>query len=72
MKKILTVPDITCNKCAEKLSGVLFGLPEIESVTVDLDNKNIEVELNSNISNDTLKLAVKSAGKYEITNILEV
>lgn len=71
MKKILTIPEITCNKCAEKLSGVLFGLPEIEDVVVDLDNKQIEIELNSNISNDTLKLAVKSAGKYEIINISE-
>lgn len=71
MKKILTIPEIVCQKCTEKLSGVLFGLPEVEDVIVDLDSKTIELELNSNISNETLKLVVKSAGKYEITDIKE-
>ena len=71
MKKILTIPEIVCQKCAEKLSGVLFGLSEVEDVIIDLDTKTIELDLNSNISNETLKIVVKSAGKYEITNIKE-
>ncbi len=69
MKKILTIQGITCEKCAEKLSEVLYSAPEVEEVTVDIDNKEVELELNYELSGETLKMLVKSAGKYEITEI---
>lgn len=69
IKKILTVPKIKCNACAEKISGVLFSLPEVEEVTVDTDDKTVTIEMNFEISDNELKNIIKSAGNYDVTEI---
>ncbi len=69
MKKILSIPEIKNEKCAEKLSEVFYSLPEVEEITVDIENKVLEIELSYNLSNDVLKSIAKSAGKYEVVEI---
>lgn len=69
MKKILTIPSIKCNACAEKISGALFSFPEVEEVTVDVDNKTVTLELNTEISNNELKNILKGTVNYEVTEI---
>lgn len=69
MKKELTISGINSVKCAERLSGVLYSMPEIEDVIIDIENNTIILELNLNISSEMLKTIIKSAGKYEVIDI---
>lgn len=69
MKKYITITGITSDSCIDKISKILFSIPEIESINIDLNTNIFEIELNDHISNDILKNAIKSAGKYEIIGI---
>ncbi len=69
MKKILHVTGMTCDDCAEKISKNLFSLPEIESVIINLETNQIEIELNSAISIENLKSVIKSAGNYNLIDV---
>ncbi|VWL85863.1 heavy-metal-associated domain-containing protein [Oceanivirga miroungae] len=67
--KILTIPAIKCNSCVEKITNVLYSFPEVEEISVDLDEKTVEVILSTDISDNELKGIIKSAGSYEVTEI---
>lgn len=43
----VTVPDMTCQHCKMKITQALDGMPEVESVSVDLDARHIFVETDS-------------------------
>lgn len=69
MKKIINIDGMNCTHCIEKIEGALYGLPQIDEVTVSLENKNAEVTFNSEVHNDLLKNLIDSAGHFNVTNI---
>jgi uncharacterized membrane protein YraQ (UPF0718 family)/copper chaperone CopZ len=42
----IVVPDMTCQHCQVKLTKALQGIPEIETLSVDLSKKRIEIQGN--------------------------
>jgi copper chaperone len=39
-----TAPDISCEHCANAISGALSALPGVSAVTVDVDNKRVDIQ----------------------------
>lgn len=66
MTKTLYIPQINELKSIENLSGLLLSFPEIDEVKIDLDNKTVIIELNNSVSDEMIRYAIKSLGKYEI------
>lgn len=56
----LHVPDMTCNHCKMRIEKSLSGLENIESVTIDLDEKIVHVS--GDIDKDKVIDAIKDTG----------
>ena len=52
----------SCSHCAKKVEDALYGLPEIEDVKVNLDNKNAEIEFSSEVDDKIISDLIKSVG----------
>ena len=62
MKKIVGIEGMSCSHCAKKVEDALYGLPEIEDVKVNLDNKNAEIEFSSEVDDKIISNLIKSVG----------
>lgn len=62
MKKIVGIEGMSCSHCAKKVEDALYGLPEIEDVKVNLDNKNAEIEFSSEVDDKIISDLIKSVG----------
>lgn len=62
MKKIVGIEEMSCSHCAKKVEDALYGLPEIEDVKVNLDNKNAEIEFSSEVDDKIISDLIKSVG----------
>ena len=59
----LSVPDMRCEGCTERVTNVLERLKGVRSADVSLENKTATVELEDGaVTFDDLKAAVESAG----------
>lgn len=43
MKKIIEIDGMNCSNCIGKVENLLYGLPQVEDVKVNLEAKNAEV-----------------------------
>ena len=62
MKKIVGIEGMSCSHCAKKVEDALYGLPEIEDVKVNLDNKNAEIVFSSEVDDKIISDLIKSVG----------
>jgi copper ion binding protein len=69
MKKVITVEGMQCEHCREHVEKALNSIGGVKA-KVDLKKKTATVELSSDVSDQTLKDAVKEAG-YEAVSITE-
>jgi copper chaperone len=59
----LSVPDMRCEGCTERVTNVLERLKGVRSADVSLEDKTATVELEDGaVTFDDLKAAVESAG----------
>lgn len=70
MIKKIYLSQLNLDKSIENLYGLLLSFPEVDEIKVDFDNNCIIIELNTMISDETLKHSIKSLGKFDITNII--
>lgn len=67
MIKTFTVNGMKCVHCKANVESALKGLNGVSNAVVSLENKNVEVEYDENIiSNEALKVAVDTAGHFEM------
>jgi copper chaperone len=43
VQEVLSVPDVSCNHCVSAIEGAVGGLQGVQSVTVDLDRKDVTI-----------------------------
>lgn len=65
MKTIFKVPMMSCNHCKESIKNELSKLSGVKKVIIDLNEKTVDIEHNSDVNNDMLILAIDNAG-YDI------
>ena len=49
MKVVFTVPEISCGHCKDTIESTLSNVESIESVSVNIEKKSVEVFLSSDI-----------------------
>ena len=68
MIKTIYVEGMMCAHCEARVKSALEGLKEVETALPDHNTKMVTVTLKSDISDETLKTAVQTAG-YEVIKI---
>ena len=49
MKVVFTVPEISCGHCKDTIESTLSNVESIESVSVDIEKKSVEVISSSDL-----------------------
>ena len=49
MNVVFTVPEISCGHCKDTIESTLNNVESIESVSVDIEKKSVEVVSSSNL-----------------------
>jgi copper chaperone CopZ len=65
---ILSVPDMNCGGCADKVKSALSSINVVSNVDVSLDEKTVIVELTDDVTLDAIISVVAAAG-YKATLI---
>ena len=68
MKKIITIEGMMCGHCTGRVQKALEAVEGVGAVTMSLETKTAEVELNGEVADETLTAAVTGAG-YEVTGV---
>ena len=59
----LSVPDISCGHCKSSIEGAVGGLEGVESVTVNIDPKTVDLSFDdASVSLDTIIAAIEDQG----------
>ena len=70
MKKVVTVTDLCCERCARRLACSLDLREGILHAKANYKKNNILVEVASSLNDEDLKNAVQSAG-FEVVSVSE-
>jgi len=65
MQKVLIVEGMTCGHCKARVEKALSSLPEVNSVVVDLENKEVTINLLEDINEQILIDTIIEAG-YQV------
>lgn len=68
MTKIMKVEGMMCNHCVMHVTKALQGVEGVVSVDVNLKKKQAVVELEKDVSAETLTAAIEEAG-YEVKSV---
>ncbi len=60
--KTLKIDGMKCEKCSAKVNGALSAVPGVTNVTVDLGKGKAKVEMDQDVDDETLCMAVVDAG----------
>lgn len=69
MKKVLSVPDMSCEHCKGRILKALDAVQGI-SAAVDLKKKTVTVTMDQEVADQALREAVEGAG-YPVASITE-
>src|SRR5690606_4580679 len=64
MKHIYTVTGMTCNNCKAKVEDAMKNITAVEAVSVNLENSQVEIRMNTHIATQVLQKALPE--KYTI------
>lgn len=67
-KKIITVEGMHCMHCAASVEKAVAAIDGIKDAKVNLDKKICTAKLSGEVSDDSIKNAIKEAG-FEVTEI---
>lgn len=68
MNKTMMIEGMMCAHCTGRVQKALEEVEGVTKVTMSLENKSAEIELDREVTEETLKAAVTEAG-YEVTEI---
>ncbi len=67
MTHVYYVRGMHCASCAEKIEKALKALPQISSAKVDVNTKQLTVQMNKHVELDKLNDALKTSGEYTLS-----
>lgn len=68
MEKLMIVEGMSCGHCSARVEKALMELDGVSKASVNLDTKEIRVELTGDLSTDVLTDAVEDAG-YDVVDV---
>ena len=71
MEKVLNIEGMVCMNCVKHVDKALREIQGIREVSVSLENKSAQVQLNQDVPDEVLKAAIEDAG-YQVVGILQM
>ncbi len=68
MDKLLIVEGMSCAHCSARVEKALMALDGVAKASVNLETKEVTVELIGDLSNDALSETVEDAG-YDVVDV---
>lgn len=69
VQEVLSVPDVSCNHCVTAIEGAVGGLQGVQSVTVDLDRKDVTISFDDGqVAREDIVTAIQGEG-YEVAHV---
>ena len=68
MNKTIIVSGMSCGHCVKRVENALLGIEGVVSVVVNLVDKSVVIESNTDIDDNHLKEVISDAG-YEIESM---
>lgn len=68
MEKLLIVEGMSCGHCSARVEKALMELSGVTKASVNLETKEVIVEVAGDLTNDTLSEAVEDAG-YDVVEV---
>jgi len=68
MEKLMIVEGMSCGHCSARVEKALMELDGVSKASVNLDTKEVRVELTGDLSADVLTDAVEDAG-YDVVDV---
>lgn len=68
MEKVLNIEGMVCMNCVKHVDKALREIQGIREVSVSLENKSAQVQLNQDVPDELLKAAIEDAG-YQVVGI---
>lgn len=68
MEKVLNIEGMVCMNCVKHVDKALREIQGIREVSVSLENKSAQVQLNQDVPDEVLKAAIEDAG-YQVVGI---
>ena len=68
MEKVLNIEGMVCGMCVKHVDKALRDIQGVKDVTVQLESKSAQVQLEQDVPNDVLKAAIEDAG-YQLISI---
>ena len=65
MEKVLNIEGMVCMNCVKHVDKALREIQGIREVSVSLENKSAQVQLNQDVPDEVLKAAIEDAG-YQV------
>lgn len=65
MEKVLNIEGMVCMNCVKHVDKALREIQGIREVSVSLENKSAQVQLNQDVPDELLKAAIEDAG-YQV------
>lgn len=71
MRKKILIEGMSCEHCVKAVTEALGKLDGVGDVKVSLEEKNATVNIDKDISDEAIKIAIKGAG-YEVVGIEKI
>lgn len=68
MEKLMVVEGMSCGHCSARVEKALMDLEGVTKASVNLETKEVKIQLSSDISDDLLRDAIEDAG-YDVVEI---
>ncbi|OHW63134.1 copper chaperone CopZ [Andreesenia angusta] len=71
MRKKILIEGMSCEHCVKAVTEALGKLDGVGDVKVSLEEKNATVDIDGDVSDEAIKIAIKGAG-YEVVGIEKI
>lgn len=68
MEKLLIVEGMSCGHCSARVEKALMALEGVSKATVNLESKEVMIEIVGDLSNDILTETIEDAG-YDVVEV---
>lgn len=68
MEKLLIVEGMSCGHCSARVQKALMALEGVSKATVNLESKEVMIEIVGDLSNDILTETIEDAG-YDVVEV---
>lgn len=71
MERVIVVDGIACDKCKRDVEEILYDLPGVRSVQVDVKSGHVRIQATDELQSEDVKVAIHEVG-YTIKEFVDI